>query len=287
MINKEIYTLNQEELQEYILRSLKEKDIPYKTDSYGNIWSIRFKQNVVFVAHLDTVARTDDEYHKPVYEIDGILFKNNAVLGGDDRAGVNLILNHIENVNFCFTKDEEVGALGAAELARNEEFKEDIKDISGFVELDRKGDSDIIGYLHGYCCESFLNAITDVLDGHRDTHGVFTDIDKFKHLKSGVNISVGYYNAHTPQEILDIEYFEYLDSKIMELASITGEFEPPKEEVRTYSRGSYYRYLYDDIYPVKSGKKNKCSLCGKTVDYRDGYKINGEILCPDCFDKMI
>lgn len=252
MLMKEIYTLSQDELLEFIKKLLKDKGVPFK-EYDGNIWSIRNSGKVCFVSHLDTVAHSYVEYKKPVFEANGILFKVDAILGADDRAGVNLILNHCENVNFIFTRDEEVGRLGAISLSENEEFLQDMKDnIIGFIELDRKNYNDIIGYRHGYCDKDFHNAVSNVLTGYIDSLGAFTDIDEFIYDKPAVNISVAYFNAHTKDEYLDIKAWEELDKKIPLLNEIQGEFNvvsPTIYKSTKYSGiKSYSSYMYSDYY---------------------------------------
>lgn len=275
---KELFTMTQEEKIQYIIDYLDKNNISYKIDENGNIWGINFPDRVCFVSHMDTVAYDDYECRKPVFECDGILFKINAVLGADDTAGNILMLNHIDKINFIFTTDEEVGCIGAKKLASNEEFLSDINVVSGFIELDRKGSNDIIGYTHGYCKKDFLNAIKSVLPDYNDVKGVLTDIDKFIHIKPGVNLSVGYYNAHSTSECLDLNVFYELDDKIEALANISGTYEPiPKKSI------------------VKTAKKYdgfgrhfvKCDVCGEYVSFYETEDINGKVVCFDCIDEMM
>lgn len=280
----ELFTMTQQEKIEFIKKYLEEKNVKYKADKRGNIWGINFPNKVCFVSHMDTVAKSDAECRKPIFICDNILFKINAVLGADDTAGNILILNHIDKINFIFTTDEETGCRGAKVLAKNEEFLNDIESISGFIELDRKGNSDIIGYTHGYCEKDFLDAIQEVLTEHKDVRGVLTDIDEFIHLKPGVNISVGYYNAHSTDEILDLVYLEELNDKILELANIEGDFEIPKPrytKIKSANRVNYSNYSFGDSLKVQ------CDCCGKWVSYYDTEEINGKTICIDCIDELV
>lgn len=281
----ELFTMTQKEKINFIEEYLKEKSIKYKKDKFGNIWGINFPKKACFVSHLDTVARDDNECRKPIFVCDDILFKINAVLGADDTAGNILMLEHIDKINFIFTVDEEVGCIGAKELAKNEEFISDIGSISGFIELDRKGNRDIIGYTHGYCDKDFLDAIQNVLPEHKDVRGVLTDIDKLIHLKPGVNLSVGYYNAHSTDEILDLIYLEELSGKIIELSNIEGDFNLPKPKYQAPkgtkksigSSLSQYRPTWSLV---------QCECCGKLVPYHETEDINGKLICFDCVDEL-
>lgn len=274
-----LFTMTQEEKIDFIKKYLEEKNVKYKTDEHGNIWGINYPNKACFVSHLDTVAKSYAECRKPYFICDDIMFKINAVLGADDTAGNILMLNHIDKINFVFTVDEEIGGIGAQKLAKNTEFVDDISSISGFIELDRKGNSDIIGYMHGYCEKDFLKAVQDILPDHNDANGVFTDIDKFKHIKPGVNISVGYYSAHTTSEILDLQYLEELNDKILELSNIEGEFEVPKPRY-TKVKNTITNYGFGNNVRVQ------CDCCHKWVSYYDTEDINGRTLCLDCVEEM-
>lgn len=248
----EIYEMNQEELREYILCILREKNIPYQLVD-GNIFSFRFKDKVAFVSHLDTVAKSDEEYHKQVFECNGILFKRNAILGADDRAGVNIILNHIENINFILTRDEEVGRLGANVLAKDQTFISILNEynICGFIEMDRRNNHDIIGARHGYCRQDFHDAVHNVLTDRTDETGVCTDIDSWLELRPGVNLSCGYHNAHSSDEFLDIETWLNLNNKIPELNEISGSFSLPEQKKYSFSytsKSRVYKSAYGSTY---------------------------------------
>lgn len=272
-IMHKIYEMNQEELRDFIKGILNDKNIPY-VEHDGNIYSFRFNDKVAFVSHLDTVAKSDEEYHKPVFEYNGILFKRKAILGADDRAGVNIILNHIDDINFILTRDEEIGRLGAASLRKNEDFVEAIKvyNIVGFIEMDRKNNSDILGHNHGYCQEDFHNAVLNVLSGRVDAHGLCTDIDSFIDLRAGVNLSCGYHSPHTENEFLDIESWLVLNNSIPELNKITGEFKlPVKKSAYTYSsKYNIYDYIYKGT-QYYSKKNNGYGDLFKYSYYDDSY----------------
>lgn len=253
-IIKEIYEMNQEELYDYIKKYLDDKGIKY-VEFDGNIYSIRFKDKVAFVSHLDTVASGDLEYHKPVFEYCGVLFKRNAILGADDRAGVNIILNHCENINFILTRDEEIGRLGAKSLRENNDFVNAINEnnVIGFIEMDRRNNCDILGKKHGYCNEDFHKAIANILTDRTDEVGSVTDVDSFIDLRPAVNLSVGYHNPHSVNEFLDIEAWLSLNNKIGELNNISGEFSIPEKPQYTYTATGFgrnrqflYSYPYND-----------------------------------------
>ena len=280
-----IYELNQEELREFIKGMLSEKNIPY-VEYDGNIYSFRFKNKVAFVSHMDTVAKSDNEYHKPVFEANGILFKRNAILGADDRAGVNCILNHIDDINFIFTRDEEIGRLGAESLKNNNDFVNAINEynVIGFIEMDRKNNNDILGAVHGYCDQDFHDAVASVLVSGVDVKGVCTDIDSFIKIRAGVNLSCGYHSPHSPDEYLDIESWLKLNNAIPELNNISGEFSLPKPKytyktyVHTYGKNKYCgynAYVYNDYVLPSSLTDSKMKDVEHDVTYANTHRIEG------------
>ncbi|MGL5713990.1 MAG: hypothetical protein ACRCX2_13295 [Paraclostridium sp.] len=270
-LNTELYTLTQEELAEKIKGILKDKGIGFKFIKGKGIWSIRHKNKPVFVSHLDTVNRSDEEFKKPLMIKDGKLSRPGYVLGADDRAGVNIILNHIDDVNFVFTYDEETGCVGAKALALNATFKEDCKLGTFFVELDRKNGTDLLGNVHGYCHKDLATKLLAVLPGFKDVKGVLTDIDQFTKIMQGVNMSVGYYNAHRDNEYLNIEEFLAVNDLIPAINKIEHKSElPPEKPIYTYGR-SYYGY--------NSGTK-VCDCCGDNVWHT--YKVGNQNVCWTC-----
>lgn len=294
-LRKKLYTLTQEELAEQIKRECKAEGVPFNVDSYGNIWSIRFQDKPIFVAHMDTVIGNDSFYKAKLVELDGKLFRPGYVLGADDRAGVNLILNHKHKINFILTKDEEVGCLGAKALAKNKDFISDLEIGTFFIELDRKGSDNIIGNVHGYCDKDVVEALREVIPTYKDTWGVLTDIDAWDDLRQGVNLSVGYYNAHGTSEYLNIAEFEFINSKIEELGQIDRPdlrktYEKPRVDYSRYWGGDTYRsaygyYGYDSYFDSDNwGRESKghvkCDFCH--TDEGTMYEYAGYHVCEAC-----
>lgn len=270
-----LYQLDQQELLSEIESILIEKSIEYNKDKMGNIWSFNHKGAPAFVAHLDTVISYNKNYKRPVKIKDGILFRDEEVLGADDRAGVNAIINHIDNINFIFCLDEESGRLGSIALSKVDKFKEDcLENITFFIQLDRKGNEDVIGYTHGYCDKELEDKILKVLTTHSSARGSYTDIDSFTSIAQGVNISCGYYKAHTDSETLNIKEFIALDSKIIELSNI-------KEELRTYKKP--VSTIFGNYYNAYGYYSTGCECCQDKGTWR---RDIGRYLCDDCYREV-
>ncbi|MCK4501246.1 M28 family peptidase, partial [Candidatus Babeliales bacterium] len=180
---------------------------------------------------MDTVALCDET--KPLKLKRGRLSRPGSALGADDRAGINLIMNHYKRINFIFTRDEEIGRLGAKELVKHKPFLQDLKKVSCVIELDCTGHKKIRGAVHGYCMTDMVSDVKKVIPDITDTRGSYSDLDSFIPWKAGVNLSVGYYKQHTTSEYLVIKEYDYVNSIILDLdKQLRGEYEvyvaPPK-----------------------------------------------------------
>lgn len=147
---------------------------------------------VLLVAHLDTVHRTQPE--TICYSADGAVMMSPQGIGGDDRAGVYMILRLIQSCHchVLFCEDEETGGHGARAFT-----KSGIKpDVNYIVELDRTGSNDAVFYqCRNRQFERHINSF-----GFQTAFGSFSDISILApHLNlAAVNLSTGYYHAHQP-----------------------------------------------------------------------------------------
>jgi len=266
-IDLKLYKKTQKEVIKYVKDILKSKKISFK-EHCGNLYSIRFEGLPVFVAHMDTVNDFDMKKQLMFDKELQILSRQDGILGADDKAGVNLILNHIENVNFIFTIDEEIGALGMQDLVDKSKLLEDLIEfnVSCAIELDRKGTNDILGDAHGYCGKDLQVQLENALPAYLGNVGVFTDIDYLCDIIASTNISVGYFNQHSKNEYLDVKHFNWVNDKMVELNKITGKF----------SLGNMRRFDLFDSYSFED-----CGYCGghRNVIYNEFLK---KYICSDC-----
>lgn len=166
---------------------------------------------VLLVAHLDTV-----HYEPPsiiCYSKDGRYMMSPQGIGGDDRAGVFMILQILQKVkcHVLFCEDEESGGHGAKAFT-----KSGIKmDVNYIIELDRKGDNDAVYY--GCDNPKFREFIQDF--GFQEAVGSFSDISILApHLKTAaVNLSTGYYNAHRNHELIDTQVMAANVERVVEM----------------------------------------------------------------------
>ena len=122
----------------------------------------------------------------------------------DDKNGVFICLECLKKydaVKVVFFREEETGCRGSSEAVMS--FFDDVRFV---IQPDRKGNSDLITSI-GYsdlCSEKFMEAIEPEKWGYMEENGLMTDVLALKEKGlevSCINVSCGYYNAHTDEEI--------------------------------------------------------------------------------------
>ena len=162
-------------------------------------------------AHTDTVQRDSD---KDVADFVEYVWMNDAytgngkMLGGDDKCGIAVTLTlavHTDlPMKIIFTVEEEIGGHGARAIT-----KADVSGVSFFFTIDRMHGTDLISTYCGRPCAptefvtEFIRIAkyaTDVT--FKDTGGSFADTYTISAMVPGVNLSAGYYNAHTDKDFV-------------------------------------------------------------------------------------
>lgn len=159
---------------------------------------------VLLVAHLDTVHKElpkeifYDKQKDAVFSPQGI--------GGDDRCGVYMIFEVIKqfNCSVLFCEDEEIGGVGADKFTKTDLAQE--LEFNYMIEFDRKGKNDAVFY----DCDNgdFEEFITEKF--YKTAWGSFSDISTLAPFFecAAVNLSCGYYNAHTTNEYVVLAEME-------------------------------------------------------------------------------
>ena len=237
---------------------------------------------VLVVAHLDTVHK---DKVSEINTINGRISSPQGI-GGDDRCGVFIIMNLIKELkcSVLFCEQEERGCIGAnkfikasceMETSKGEIIESkyvDNLDVNYIVEFDRRGNKDAVFY--GCDNKDFTKFITETT-GYNEEHGSFTDISKVAPAAgvAAVNLSSGYYNAHTTSEYVEYkdmmhtlevakkliatetDFFEYVEKKYSYRSSYDGGLSSYYSG-KGYGYGSYgsgYRQQsFDDMLPNKS-----------------------------------
>jgi hypothetical protein len=224
-------------------------------DDIGNYIFELGDSQTLFCCHMDTVGRKQ-EYVNPLY-IDGIIKSNitTSCLGGDDRCGMLCCLAMINAGvpgTYIFHVGEERGAIGAEHIV-------DTFDLSKFkraVEFDRRGTTSIITemMISRVCSDVFALDLASKLGlGFvPDDTGIFTDVYKYKHIIPEVtNLSVGYYNEHSPKESIDADWliFDFIPRLLsLDWESLIVDRDPLKEEDEFEAMMTYYREDFNKKY---------------------------------------
>ena len=200
---KEICMMSKEKVKEYMQGYLSNKG--YKVINEDGFLYAKGDVPVLLVAHMDTVHKLKCTQ---IVEQDGKISSPQGI-GGDDRCGIFIIMNVVKELHcsVLLCEDEEIGGIGARKFAKTEYINN--LDVNYMVELDRKGNNDAVFY----SCNNpeFTAFITDTI-GFKEAFGSFSDISVLAPAAkiAAVNLSSGYYNAHTTNEY--VVYDEMMDT---------------------------------------------------------------------------
>ena len=221
----------------------------------GKFLLVRGEVPVLLVAHLDTV------HHERVkticYSRDGTILMSPEGIGGDDRCGVYALVKSYEQAKrkpwLLFTCDEETGAAGARAFAKSYgegKLPKELADIKCIMELDRRGRRDAVYYdCDNLDFEAYISG-----KGFRTDMGTFSDISLIAPDMgvAAVNLSSGYYNAHTKHEFINRSQLEAVIEKVRGIIEETSSEDFPRYEYVEQERVYYVPHdvprKYMDLY---------------------------------------
>lgn len=242
---KSICKKTQMELKKYLFGMLKRK---YKEviDADGFLYA-KGTIPVLVTAHMDTVHKAQCSIIKTVSLENGTkaLWSPQGI-GGDDRCGIWMIARLLNNTKLrpyvLFCEDEEVGGVGSNKFVATE-YIDDLEKCKYLIELDRAHANDAVFYSCGN--KEFQEYITQTT-GLKKDFGSFSDISHLSPAcdRASVNISCGYYNAHTVQEYVVFPEMQANYEKMLKLIE-----DIDNVDVFDYQRETYFsRYGYGGQY---------------------------------------
>ncbi|MDY0270129.1 hypothetical protein [Trichloromonas sp.] len=276
-------------------------------DEHGNFFIKIGNSKTMFCGHLDTYSR---EY-KRVYHViqdDIIMTDGTTTLGGDDKAGIVIMIKMIESgipgLYYFFRGEEGVtsptGTWGSKQALKS--YKDIFKTYEKCIAFDRKGFSSIISQQsYSKCCsDDFVDALSNEFKKHGleyedDKTGMWCDSGVFMGIiPECTNLSVGYQNEHTFKETQDIEHLEKLVDVCIK---IDWEKLPVKRDPSKVSK-SYGRYNYDYDYEwdieeetykriIKNRNKNYSKYIDKYDDYDIIYGDNKKLSNDEIFKQLL
>jgi len=195
-----------------------------QTDKYGNLYHIIGKSDTMFTSHLDTASRDKSDIILVAQSKNGqdyIMSDGTTILGADDKAGVAVMMymmaHNVPGVYYFFL-GEERGGIGSGKVADDFRSFEFLKEIKKVISFDRRNYFSVITEQMGMrCCSNeFAESLCKELNKsglklNLDPTGVFTDSYNFvDYVPECTNVSVGYFNEHTHDEIQNMTYLERL-----------------------------------------------------------------------------
>ncbi len=223
-------------------------------DDFGNLFIKIGESDVMFTSHLDTATQALTSVTH-VFDNGCVRTDGSTILGADDKAGVTIMMNMIENKIpglYYFFLGEEVGCIGSKKVSEVHAL-EKLPYINKVISFDRRGTNSIITFQSGSrcCSDTFgkelalrFNNVESSFKYTTDPTGIYTDSAQFvKIYPECTNISVGYYNEHTFSERQDLDHLEKLSKACCEIdwSTLPVERDPSKSE---YSSYGYYGYGY-------------------------------------------
>ena len=249
----EFYLTQEQEGLFNTLRSIHKNDIVSVCKKHYIL--VRGQAPFVFGARLDTVhcepvrdiCKTKDEY---------ILMSPQGI-GGDDRCGVYALNAVYEQSKvkpwLLFTCDEEVGGIGAEQFClkyRNKKLPKELNKLKLIVEIDRKGSNDAVYYdCDNKDFEEFISQY-----GFKTDIGSFSDISYIAPTMgiAAVNLSSGYYNAHTQHEYIVRNELESVVSAVTKIVNDSTDDAVSQyqyiEAVKTFKYPVAYKWSSDTKY---------------------------------------
>lgn len=237
----DVCRMSQEEVKNYMRKYLANKQ--YNIESQDGFLYAKGEIPVLLVAHMDTVHK------QPVRET---ITANGKIsspqgIGGDDRCGIFIIMNIVKELkcSVLLCEDEEIGGVGARKFTKSKFINE--LDVNYIIEFDRANSRDAVFY--GCDNEEFTEFVTENT-GFKEAFGSFSDISVIAPAAkiAAVNLSCGYYKAHTTDEYVVYEEMMNTIEAAKELIKTEcGEFEyVAKRQMTLFD--SYVPTNYMDLY---------------------------------------
>ncbi|MBR0035285.1 MAG: hypothetical protein IJP54_06385 [Synergistaceae bacterium] len=200
---------------------------------FGSYILVPGKAPIMLLAHMDTV------HEKPVKYIcksaDGDILMSPQGIGGDDRCGVYALVKAYDTAPVkpwvLFTCDDEIGGLGAEKFSADcikGKLPKGLGMLKLLVEIDRKGKKDAVYY----SCDNPEFEKYIMSKGFVTAYGSFSDISVIAPAMgvAAVNLSSGYYNAHTFHEYISRKQIEAVIQSVVGIIADAAKPDFPKYE---------------------------------------------------------
>lgn len=233
---------------------------------------------VLLTAHMDTVHKLPviDFYEYYDEEKKQHIISSPQGIGGDDRCGIYMILEIIKThkCSVLFCEDEETGGVGSDKFCKTELINE-LSDMKYLIEFDRKNATDAVFY---DCDNDEFTKFIEKYTGYKEAYGSFSDISNLSPAckVASVNLSCGYYNAHSTSEYVIVEEMMNTIEVAKKLLDVECEQFEYIEMVSKwdYGYGNYGYRNYGNSYYKNSNKTHSANYDYNYDygDYWEGYQ---------------
>ena len=277
-------------MSEFVQKTLHKLNIPHDVDEHGQIYSFRYPGRPLLSAHMDQVqARPCTQV---LQRAKGSIWASATGLGADDKNGIWIVLELLKrtpDLNFVFSVEEECMGAALEELLAIPENADFLKaSVPYGLVFDRKGWGDIIGADNCYCVPEMENDLQLLSEctgfGYRACAGVYSDADRLNAYISCVNLSCGYFSAHSEDEYTLIPALENaLEFAAAIIENCTKKY--PAPEFRRPKRSAWLPAGLRKFVPVGTGAQFFPDDDPADTDFGlDPAELNDPFCyCPDCY----
>ena len=243
--------------------------VGYKTINEKGFLFAQGNVPVLLTAHLDTVHKEPvKDFYEDVKDGKHVISSPQGI-GGDDRCGVYIIREIITKTelrpSILFCEDEEIGGVGS-DLFCESPYSYLLDDMKFIIELDRANANDAVFYS---CDNPEFAQFIEKETGFKRAWGSFSDICNLSPECgiASVNLSTGYYDAHTLGEYVVME--EMLNTAKVVEKLLRRATEDECEQYEYVEKR--YSWCEDDFYSAYGYNKN---LLGFEIvwDSKDAYE---------------
>ena len=255
------YSGFEQPVRNFIEGLLNEWKIPY-INLNGNLVGLNHDGAPIISAHMDMVntdrnhlGPKEDSIPNAIFTVDDDTnikiyrpLDNGDVrqtsLGADDKNGIwiaLLLLKRGVNINFIFSHGEECGCVGIKQVVADAEIAQKIEKCAYSLVIDRRNKDDIIGYGNDYCLaldDRLQKFAKDCGYGYTCAQGLCSDANHISLLVETVNLSCGYYNAHSPSEYTNLSELVYCYNFVSQVISKFQFSSVSGERMRKFKKAS-------------------------------------------------
>lgn len=200
----------EKKMRRFLKREIVACGATFEQDVYGNLLVTKGVSDTYpcLASHIDQVQKNHSKDFKVVdggSMCCGFSMKTRQFqgLGADDKNGIFICLECLriyDVLKVAFFVGEEIGCVGSSQV--DLEFFSDCRFI---IEPDRRGGNDLITsmFCGDVCSKDFIDAIGADAFGYKEAEGTITDVGELAERGVGIsciNLSCGYYDAHTDRE---------------------------------------------------------------------------------------